>query len=55
MSLSEKLLDIIVCPECKGQLEYREKEEELICHTCRLSYRVFDDIPVLLVDEAEKL
>ncbi|MCK4632720.1 MAG: Trm112 family protein [candidate division Zixibacteria bacterium] len=55
MALSEKLLDMIVCPQCKGKLEYLEKEEKLICQACRLSYRVSDDIPVLLVEEAEKI
>jgi len=55
LALSEKLLDMIVCPQCKGRLEYQEKEEKLICQACRLSYRVSDDIPVLLVDEAEKI
>ncbi|MEE4310503.1 MAG: Trm112 family protein [candidate division KSB1 bacterium] len=52
--LSEKLLDILACPKCKGELEYKEKEQELICHTCRLKYHIKDDIPVMLIDEAEK-
>lgn len=52
MSLSQKLLEILVCPRCKGQLEYREKESSLICHACSLRYPVRDDIPIMLVDEA---
>lgn len=55
MPLSETLLKIIVCPGCKGTLEYREKDEKLICSTCQLAYPVNDDIPVLLADESEKL
>jgi uncharacterized protein YbaR (Trm112 family) len=55
MPLPEKLLEILVCPKCKGRLEYKEKEDRLICHSCRLGYVVSDNIPVLLVDEAEKL
>jgi uncharacterized protein YbaR (Trm112 family) len=56
MSLPAELLDILVCPKCKGDLEYRpEPEERLICHACRLVYRVEDDIPVMLIEEATPL
>ncbi len=51
----EELLKIIVCPKCKGNLEYREKEEKLVCHKCKLAYPIVDDIPVMLVEEAEKV
>jgi len=54
MSLDRELLEILVCPECKGELEYREGEEALLCHECRLRYAVEDDIPVMLVDEAQE-
>ncbi len=53
--LSDRLLDKIVCPQCKGQLVYRSKENSLECHACKLAYRIIDDIPVLLVDEADQL
>lgn len=53
MSLAPELLEILVCPKCKGDLEYRESPaEELACHLCRLAYRVEDDIPIMLIDEA---
>ena len=52
--LDQKLLDILACPKCKGDLEYREKEQQLICQACRLIYHIKDDIPVMLIDEAEK-
>ena len=52
MSLSPQLLAILVCPRCKGELEYREAERVLICHACRLRYDVRDDIPIMLIDEA---
>ena len=53
MSLSPELLEILACPKCKGDLEYRaEPEEQLVCHACRLAYRVEDGIPVMLIDEA---
>lgn len=50
-----KLLDILVCPLCKGPLLYRKSNGELICKPCRLAYPVKDDIPVMLEDEARKL
>ena len=55
MALSEELLDIIVCPQCKGALEYRKPEGELVCRTCSLVYRVENDIPILLIDKARSL
>lgn len=55
MSLSPQLLEVLVCPRCKGPLEYREPESALICHHCALRYPVRDDIPVMLVDEATPL
>ena len=53
--LDEKLLEILVCPKCKGELEYRTDPEELVCHACGLRYEVRDGIPVMLIDEAEPL
>lgn len=53
MALDERLLEILVCPDCKGELEYRETEEALLCHACRLRYRIEDGIPIMLIDEAE--
>lgn len=53
MSLAPELLEILVCPKCKGALEYRaEPEEQLVCHACRLIYAVEDEIPIMLIDEA---
>jgi len=53
MALSTELLEIIVCPQCKGELKYDENDDKLNCDSCRLMFRVEDDIPVLLVEEAE--
>jgi uncharacterized protein len=50
-----RLLDILVCPICKGQLVYRPAEGELICKADRLAFPIRDDIPVMLEDEARKL
>ncbi len=55
MSLSPQLLEVLVCPRCKGGLDYRESEASLVCHRCALRYAVRDDIPVMLVDEASPL
>ncbi len=52
--LDKKLLEILVCPACKGNLEYDEKNQRLLCHACRLKYKIEEDIPIMLVDEAEK-
>ncbi|HEX54772.1 MAG: Trm112 family protein [Candidatus Altiarchaeales archaeon] len=51
--MDQKLLEILACPRCKGDLEYRENS--FICRKCRLRYRIEDDIPIMLVDRAEKL
>ena len=55
MGLKKELLDILACPKCKGVLDYREKEDKLICAKCRLVYRVRDNIPVMLLEEAESI
>ena len=51
--LRKELLDILACPKCKGDLEYDKDNDVLICNACRLKYMVKDDIPVMLIDEAE--
>ncbi len=53
--MDAKLLEILVCPVCKGPLLYKKPEQELICRPCRLGYPVKDGIPVMLEDEARKL
>lgn len=53
--MDKKLLDILVCPVCKGPLIYRKAEQELVCRADRLAYPIRDDIPVMLEDEAREL
>jgi uncharacterized protein YbaR (Trm112 family) len=53
--MDARLLDILVCPVCKGPLVYRKKEGELICRADRLAYLIRDDIPIMLEEEARKL
>ena len=55
MPLSAQLLEILVCPKCRGPLEYREREDALLCGVCRLRYPVRDGIPIMLIDEATPL
>lgn len=53
--MDARLLDILVCPICKGPLIYKKANSELICKSDRLAYPIRDDIPVMLEDEARKL
>lgn len=53
--MDSRLLDILVCPICKGPLLYRKAEQELVCKADRLAFRVEDGIPVMLEDEARKI
>ena len=53
--MDSKLLDILVCPLCKGPLLYRKSRQELICKADRLVFPIKDGIPVMLEDDARKL
>jgi uncharacterized protein len=55
MPMAPELKEILACPKCKGELEFREEKQEIVCKACRLVYRIEDDIPVMLVDEAKPL
>lgn len=55
MTVPQQLLEILVCPKCRGELEYRERESVLICPACKLQYAVRDGIPIMLIDEAKPL
>jgi len=55
VSLDQRLLEILACPNCRGVVEYLEQEETIVCRgECRYRYPVRDGIPVMLIDEAEK-
>jgi len=53
--MDSKLLDILVCPLCKGPLLYRKSQQELICKADRLAFPIKDGIPIMLEDDARKL
>lgn len=55
MAVKKELLDILACPKCKGDIRLNESESGLICDNCKLLYHIKDDIPVMLIDEAEAL
>ena len=52
MSLSPRLLEILVCPEVQRDLEYKEPEQVLVCNKDRLRFPIREDIPIMLIDEA---
>ena len=52
MPISKELLDILACPKCKGDVRLTDKQDGLVCNTCKLMYPIKDDIPVMLIDEA---
>ncbi len=52
MALNKELVDILVCPKCKGELELLNGEVGLRCAACEVVYPVKDEIPIMLVDEA---
>ena len=53
--MDSKLLEILVCPLCKGPLVYRKSAAELVCKPDRLAYPIRDGIPVMLEEEAREL
>ena len=55
MPISEELFAILVCPQCKQDLVYDREADKLICEACGLRYPIVDDIPVMLVEEAERI
>ena len=52
MTISQDLLDILVCPACKAPVKLTPDQSGLKCQSCRRVYPVRDDIPVMLVEEA---
>jgi len=52
--LDSELIEILACPKCKNRLEYDQEEQKLLCNNCRLKYRIEEEIPVLIINEAER-
>ena len=55
MTLKKELLEILACPKCKGDVRLSEARDGLVCDKCKLLYKIRDDIPVMLVDEAKPI
>ncbi len=59
MAISKELLEILACPQCKGEVTLTlgkgGQEEGLVCRSCKLLYAIKDDIPIMLIDEARRL
>jgi uncharacterized protein len=55
MAISKDLLDVLACPKCKGGLHLSDAQDGLICDACKLRYPIKEDIPIMLIDEAESL
>ena len=53
--INKELLKILACPKCKGPVTKTERNDGLVCNSCRLLYEIRDDIPVMLIDEAKKI
>lgn len=55
MTFDERLLEVLVCPRCKGALRYDSEGPRLVCANCKLAYPIRDEIPVMLEGEAERV
>ena len=55
MAIKQELLDILACPQCKGDIYLNPAGDGLICDTCKLMYEIRDDIPIMLIDEAQPI
>jgi len=55
MAIDRELLEILACPQCKGEVSLNKQGDGIVCKHCSLVYPIKDGIPVMLVDEAEKL
>ena len=53
--MDDRLLDILACPKCKGDVRLTDAQDALLCDACRLRYRIENDIPIMLIDEAQPL
>ena len=55
MAIDQHLLDLLVCPQCKGDIHLNDKGDGLTCDNCKLLYEIRDDIPIMLVEEAKPI
>lgn len=55
MAIDQQLLEILVCPKCKGDIHFNERQDGLVCDVCRLVYEIREDIPIMLIEEAKSI
>jgi uncharacterized protein YbaR (Trm112 family) len=55
MPISKDLLEILACPQCKGEVTLTPAQDGLVCRKCKLLYAIKDDIPIMLIDEAQRI
>ena len=55
MAIDKEFLDVLACPKCRGPVVPTDAQDALVCTSCRLRYRIEDDIPIMLIDEASPL
>jgi uncharacterized protein YbaR (Trm112 family) len=55
MPIAPELKELLACPQCKGELEFQDAESRIVCRACKLVFRIEDDIPVMLIEEATPL
>jgi len=55
MAIDKEFLDLLACPKCRGPVVPTEAQDALVCTPCGLRYRIEDDIPIMLIDEATSL
>lgn len=55
MAIRKELLEILACPQCKGEVTLNDQGNGLVCQHCQLVYEIKDDIPIMLIDKAKKL
>lgn len=50
----ERLMDVLACPKCKGDVKFNKEEKKIVCHNCRLKFPIEDGIPDMLLEDAER-
>lgn len=55
MPIKESLLEILACPKCKSSVRLSNDKLSIVCDSCKLVYEIKDDIPIMLIDEANQV
>jgi len=55
MSIKPELLEVLACPKCKGEIRISKDEKSIVCDSCKLVFEIREDIPVMLIDEAQQV